>query len=126
MLTAMVLFAGQAMAQSTEKVYEPPTEHVEYKIPPSFPGGSDSLNAFLRKHIIYREAFTEIAGKVYVQITIDSTGAIHNPVIRRSPHPSLSEEVLRIVALMPNWQPATLYGRPVTTKYVLPVKFQMH
>ena len=35
------------------------------------------------------------------------------------------EEALRVVKAMPQWKPATFKGKPVRSKYVMPINFKL-
>ncbi len=90
-----------------------------------FPGGTDSLIAFLNTNLVYPEkAKTErTAGKVYVSFAISDSGAILKPRVISSVSPELDSEALRVINLMPKWKPGTASGHPVKVQYVLPIEF---
>lgn len=90
-----------------------------------FPGGTDSLIAFLNNNLVYPEkAKTErTAGKVYVSFAISDSGAILKPRVISSVSPELDGEALRVINLMPKWKPGTASGHPVKVQYVLPIEF---
>jgi protein TonB len=35
------------------------------------------------------------------------------------------DEALRVVKSMPKWQPATFKGKPVRSKYVIPINYKL-
>ncbi len=92
---------------------------------PQFPGGDDSLRAYLNNNIVYPpEALTQnITGRVYVSFVIDVSGKITDVAIARGVDPLLDAEALRVVTNMPNWIPGSQRGKPVNVKYLLPVNF---
>lgn len=65
-----------------------------------------------------------IQGTVSIKFTIDETGAIQN-IATESPHPLLTAEALRIVSLLPRFQPATQNGNPVRVPYSIPIYFKL-
>ena len=94
-------------------------------LPPKFPEGEQALMAFLAKNINYppKAAEAGIQGRVIVRIDLDAQGNITKTKITQSVHPLLDAEALRIVSLMPQWEPATENGRPKTSTVHIPVHF---
>ncbi len=92
---------------------------------PEFPGGTNSLKAYLKQNIVYPpEALAQnIAGRVYVSFVVDATGKITDIQVIRSIHPLLDAEAIRVVQSMPDWVPGTQRGKPVNVKYMLPINF---
>lgn len=84
-----------------------------------------SLEKFFRKNIKYpAEGIKDkIEGKVFVQFTIDSTGKVINPVILRGLGYGFDEEVVRVVQLLPDWEPSYVDGKPVSSLRVMPINF---
>ena len=66
-----------------------------------------------------------IEGRVVVGFVIDTDGSITDPKIVRSVHPLLDAEALRVVKLMPKWEPAFSFWESVKVKYNLPITFKM-
>ncbi|NLT03473.1 MAG: energy transducer TonB [Bacteroidales bacterium] len=94
---------------------------------PQFPGGEDELIAFLIKNIEYPSECKEqrIQERVIVKFIIDESGKIICPFICRSIHPALDKEALRIVALMPDWKPASNKNMPCMSCFTLPILFKL-
>ena len=102
------------------------SEDVKYDVPPSFPGGMDSLVSFVLQRIdysVYNKA--DVVGTVLVEFTIEADGNISSPEIKVRLFPDCDENALQIVREMPRWQPATYKGKPVRCSFVLPVTFAM-
>ena len=93
---------------------------------PSFPGGSQALVDFLRENTKYPEQALKdsIEGRVVVAFVIDTDGSITKPEVVRSVHPLLDAEALRVVKLMPKWEPGSENGTPVKVRYNLPITFK--
>jgi len=83
------------------------------------------LYKFIADNIRYpKEALdVGIEGKVIVKFVVDSTGAIIEPRIVQSVSEPLDDEALRLVRLMPPWQPGALNGHKVRVWYTLPINF---
>lgn len=94
---------------------------------PQFPGGNKALLEFFNKNIRYPASMKskKITGRVIVQFTIDKDGKVTNPQIARSLHPLFDKEVLRVTKQMPAWNPGTILGKPISTKFTVPVTFAL-
>ena len=117
---------SSAMTQSVgNRISEWMGDIVEHH--PSFPGGQQALLDFLRQNVNYPEQAKKdsIEGRVVVGFVIDTDGSITDPKIVRSVHPLLDAEALRVVKLMPKWEPGSENGTPVKVKYNLPISFKI-
>ena len=91
---------------------------------PRFPGGTDSLRAFVLRETQYPEdPLLDAGGVVRVKFIVDKDGSIIKPVVITSLHPKCDEEAVRVIMSMPKWQPGTVRGLPVRCYYDLPVTF---
>lgn len=54
-----------------------------------------------------------IEGAVVMNFTIDEEGRLTKIDVKKSPHPSLEREAVRVVSRSPLWQPALRDGKPV-------------
>ena len=93
----------------------------------TFPGGAKEAYAFIKENLKYPEdaANYGIQGRVIVNFVVDKDGSISDIKVVRGVHPSLDAEAVRVVKLMPKWKPAENRGKPVRTKYMLPVFFRI-
>lgn len=105
---------------------EAPTNGLETNQEPQYPGGSDAMNRFIQKNIVYPPAAIEqnISGTVYIKFVVGNTGEIEDVAVIKKVHPLLDEEALRVVKLMPNWSPGRQHNRPVRVKYTIPINFK--
>lgn len=94
---------------------------------PVYPGGEAALQAFLAKETKYPEEAREqgITGKVFVQFIVEKDGRVDSVWVKRSAHPLLDVEALRVVQLIDGWKPATQNDKPVRVTYMLPISFAM-
>lgn len=92
---------------------------------PEFPGGFAEMRKFLATHLRYPiEALKAgIKGKVLVNFVIDESGVISDIKIFQGVHPSLNDEALRVVNLMPKWEPGRIQGKPVKISFTVPIIF---
>ena len=109
-----------AVSQAVEPVY---IDDVTGEVlpSPSFPGGQSALINFMNENKKYPEQARKdsIEGRVVVSFTVETDGSISNPKIERSIHPLLDAEALRLVRLMPKWEPGA------QSRYNLPIFFKM-
>ena len=56
---------------------------------------------------------TRTEGAVVMNFTIDEEGRVTKIDVKKSPHPSLEREAVRVVSRSPLWQPALRDGKPV-------------
>ena len=89
---------------------------------PEFPGGMPALMEFIRKNLRHDKA--EKKERVIIQIVVDKEGKATSPVVLRSVNPTVDEEALRIVSLMPKWKPGRQSGKPEKVRYTLPITFE--
>lgn len=97
-----------------------------YPILPSFPGGDSARIDFINKNLNKPKDIKSqpIKGKVYCQFTVEKDGSLSNFKIIRSPNDILSQEVLRVMKLMPNWNPAIEKHIPISWQLVQPFNFK--
>ena len=104
------------IARADNQVYECVEEM------PSFPGGMKALEKFLNDSIRY-PAETCAQGRVIVQFIVEVDGRIDSVKVVRKLSPELDREAVRVVKLMPKWNPGRMNGVPVRVKYIIPVRF---
>lgn len=96
---------------------------------PTFPGGKMELFSFIGKHIKYpKDALKKgKEGVVVVSFIVERDGTIKSESIKieQSVYPSLDEEAIRIIKLMPNWIPANHDDRTVRAKTGIPIQFKL-
>ena len=93
---------------------------------PTFPGGDGALLKFLNARINYPAAALDhnLSGKVHVAFTVDPQGHLHDPHVVRGLGPGLDEEALRLVRIMPWWNPGLVHGQPVWVSITMPIVFR--
>lgn len=94
---------------------------------PEFGPGADKLNKYLADNIRYPELAQEngIQGRVIVQFIVERDGSIAQVQVVRGVDTSLDKEAMRVVKEMPKWKPGKQRGKPVRTKFTLPVQFRL-
>ena len=94
---------------------------------PEFPGGMGEAMKFLAKNIKYPVAAQQakIEGRVIVQFVVGKDGSISDVKIARGVSPDLDAEAMRVVSLMPKWNPGKQRGQAVSVKYTMPIMFRL-
>ena len=93
---------------------------------PQFAGGEAGLRAYLAKNLRYPDQALRqhVSGKVFVRFILSDTGRVTDATVVRGPGAGLNEEALRLVWLMPAWQPARQHSQAVRVSCTLPITFQ--
>ena len=60
-----------------------------------------------------------------LSFVVETDGSITEPKVVRSLHPLLDAEALRVISLMPKWEPGYQADSLVRVKYSLPVSFKI-
>lgn len=94
---------------------------------PSFVGGRDSLETYLKRNLKYPVIAeeNEVQGKVIMAFVVEPDGLISDVKVIKSVDPSLDKEGMRLIQGMPRWNPGRYKGKNVRTKFVLPLNFQL-
>ena len=125
LLAAVALFCGTSAMAQTDEVDDAVFVVVEKS--PEFPGGNDSLYAFIGRNIKYPEMAkkNKIEGRVFVTFVVEKDGQVSSAKILRDIGGGCGEEALRVVNSMPKWKPGTQRGNPVRVQFNLPIMFQL-
>lgn len=93
---------------------------------PSFPGGDSAMHTFINANLRYPADLetTGISGKVWVRFTINADGSISDITVARGLHKLLDQEAIRVISMMPKWNPGMINGKVVRCSYVVPVNFK--
>ena len=94
---------------------------------PEFPGGRDAMIKFLSENIKYPEEARKqgISGRVYVTFVVEADGEITDIKLLRGIGGGCDEEAMRVVSIMPKWEPGYQRGVPVRVQFNLPIKYSL-
>jgi len=94
---------------------------------PSYPGGDEARIKFMLENIKYpAEAMKKnVQGKVFVKYIVRSDGSITDAKILRGIGGGCDEEAIRVIKLMPKWNPGMDKGKPVDVEFVMPINFKL-
>jgi TonB family protein len=90
-----------------------------------FPTGIPGLMRYVAHHLDYpaQAKSAKVQGDVIVEFTVSPSGAVDQVNISQGLHPACDKEAIRLVKQMPKWIPAYQSGQPVSTVFLLPVRF---
>ena len=96
---------------------------------PSYPGGQKALEKFVENNIVYpNSALNEgVEGTVDVLFAVDENGNVYTPMTKgEKVGYGLDEEAARVIGKMPKWNPGSIKGKNVKTRFTLPITFQIN
>ncbi len=93
-----------------------------------FPGGEAAMYQFIARYIRYPEeaARKNIQGVVIVQFKVQKDGSITDVSALKGVDPLLDAEAVRVMEVMPKFEPATENGEAVAVWQTLPISFKMN
>lgn len=93
--------------------------------PAQFPGGEQARMRFLQENIRYPQIAREmgIQGTVYVTFVVEPDGNLTNIRVLRGIGGGCDEEAVRVVRMMPRWQPGRQRGQAVRVQFNMPIRF---
>ncbi|MDD2436402.1 MAG: TonB family protein [Massilibacteroides sp.] len=94
---------------------------------PQFPGGDAELLKYVAQNVKYPVDAQKngIQGRVICSFVVMKDGSIQNIRVVRGVSPSLDEEAIRVISVMPRWTPGKQRGKPVNVKYTVPITFRI-
>ncbi len=94
---------------------------------PTYPNGEVAMLRFIYDNIKYPTAALEkgIEGTVRVSFIVQRNGQITDVKALNAVGSGCTEEAVRIVRKMPNWNPGKIGGKPIKVQQTLPIKFEL-
>ena len=94
---------------------------------PRFPGGDQARFYFLRSNIRYPEGAVKggIEGIVMVVFVIEKNGTLSNIEVSKGIGGGCNEEAIRVVKIMPLWEPGRRSGKAVRVLVRMPIVFKI-
>ncbi|MBE6310855.1 MAG: energy transducer TonB [Bacteroidales bacterium] len=126
----MVIAVGCAGEKSEKQVEQPKKPEVVYEevqVQPMFVGGDAAMQKFIEENLQYpADAKSKgIQGEVVVKCMINNEGRVIETQVGTSVDPELDEEALRVVSLMPAFNPGMIDGACVAMWHTVAVKFEI-
>jgi len=98
-------------------------------VQPSFHGGEQAMLKFIVENYRIPSDTTNqlISGKIYVEFEIIEDGSVRNVIVKKGLTKALNKEAVRVVSIMPKWDPGTdLRGKVIKQKYILPITININ
>ncbi len=94
---------------------------------PQYPGGAVEFMKWLTKNLQYPKLaqVKKTQGKVIAHFYVEKDGSITGLKIVQSLSRECDKEALRVLGMMPNWQPGVQNGQPCRTKVCIPIVFKL-
>ena len=138
LITANSVYAHSNETQEQQKEITPPQDpqkkekkseelFVVVEVEPQFPGGIEALMKFLGDSIKYPADAkkNKIEGRVISNFVVNIDGSVSEAVIVGGIDPLLDAEALRVISLMPNWEPGMHRGEKIRVRFTLPIVFSL-
>ena len=92
-----------------------------------FRGGPQALRQYLEENVDLSviDGTTDIQGRVVVSFMVEKDGSVTDVKVIKGLDITCDAEAVRVVKNMPKWMPATLNGKRVKQKFILPVGFHV-
>lgn len=109
-------------------------EQAQHPHPPALPveprykEGRAAMEKFIAGNLKYPAAAKAkgITGTVYVDFIVKKDGTLGNVHVRQGLGYGCDEEAVRVVKLMPAWEPGKQNGKAVDMEYNVPVSFKLN
>lgn len=118
----LLLFSVALYSQNNKPKTNPYDVNVSTsQVDASFPGGQDSLMAFIWKNLVYPEAAKQsnISGEVQISFDVNFDGTLINFSKITNLGFNLEDELIRVLKLSPKWIPAEVNKTKFRQQYLL-------
>lgn len=94
---------------------------------PEYPGGMVEFMKWLTKTLKYPDEALRrhTEGKVMVSFIVNKDGSLNDIKVVKSAGKLLDDEAMRVMHLMPKWQPGKDKGKPCRTMVAIPIVFEI-
>ena len=88
---------------------------------------ADSFANWVNERLYYPEYAVEnyIQGKVTISFVVETNGYLSNIKVLEGVHPTIDQEVIRVVSMSPKWIPAKYNGKSIKIEYIFSVNFKI-
>lgn len=123
----LVYLTDDEVKKEVQRINGNITETTPGFVKPSFIGGDEARIKFIIENIYYPLEAREngYQGTIYLCFTVTKEGNIENVAVTKGANVYLDCEAVRVVKLMPKWNPATLNEKPIDILYFMPIKFTL-
>jgi protein TonB len=105
--------------------------YIKAEVSPSYVGGDEAIAKYLKDNLVYPKVALDkgVEGTVFVDFVVLENGEVSGvsatDAVWEDVDQSLMDEAARIVSTMPNWVAGRQHGKAVSTKFSIPITFQL-
>ena len=93
----------------------------------TFPGGSQAMKKFIDEHINPSVPLdSQVSGYNMVQFVVGADGVVHDIRVVKSLNTETDAESMRVVKMMPKWEPAVKKGKKVSSSVMIPITYRIN
>ena len=94
---------------------------------PQFPGGAVEFMKWLTKNLKYPHSAQQqkVKGRVVAEFIVNKDGSVSDLQLVEHLNLACDNEVLRVLRMMPKWEPGLMDAKPCRTKVCIPVVFNL-
>ena len=108
-------------------MYDEPVDIRVVEDLPQFPGGAAEFMKWLTKNLRYPASAQsqQVKGRVVAQFIVNKDGSVTDLEVTEHLNHACDNEVLRVLRMMPKWEPGIMDAKPCRTKVCIPVVFNL-
>jgi protein TonB len=124
LLAAVWVMIVLTVRGQTDTIKKTDTTFISVEKVPEFPGGLKTWSRFLTKNLRWpADDGMDSQASVFLSFIVEKNGRLTNLKVLKKTYPKFDNEALRVLKLSPKWIPAKVNGKPVRSKYVVPIRF---
>ena len=108
-------------------MYNEPLDYRVVEDLPQFPGGAIEFMKWLTKNLKYPATAQQrkVQGRVVAQFIVNTDGSVSDIQVVERLSAECDREALRVLRMMPKWQPGLMNAKPCRTKVCIPIVFKL-
>ena len=108
-------------------MYDEPLDFRVVEDLPQFPGGAVEFMKWLTKNLKYPAVAQQrkVQGRVVAQFIVNRDGSVSDIQVVEKLSAECDREALRVLRMMPKWEPGVMDAKPCRTKVCIPIVFKL-
>ena len=108
-------------------MYDEPLDYRVVEDLPKFPGGAVEFMKWLTKNLKYPAVAQQrkVQGRVVAQFIVNQDGSVSDIQVVERLSTECDREALRVLRMMPKWEPGVMNAKPCRTKVCIPIVFKL-
>lgn len=126
-LAIAVACAGENNGKQAEQPKKPEVVYEEVQVQPMFVGGDVAMQKFIEENMQYPKDAKKngVQGEVVVKCMINEAGQVVETQVEKGVDANLDAEAVRIVSIMPAFNPGMIDGACVGMWHTVTIKFEI-